>query len=399
MKLYLQMGHGMMSPAEELLGKWQTGTVILSPRDLEHQQMEKFSAKVTELGGEVLCDPQFYLPRADHEKLTNHTYWPSDYTTAGFIDGRLNEMLQKLWEDYCLKLNTSAFILPGCYASDIDEDWLDYHDKIIDASTGFTGKPKYATLCLSTDVLRSEEKIHTLLSHIEQWDVDGFYIVPEHSGVYYVDDPLWMVNLMDLCSGLKLLSKFVLVGYSTHQNLILSLAGTDAIASGTFVNVRKLPLSKFNEIVDDSPSRRKPWYYSPQALSEFQLSFLDMGQRGGILDLLKVDPIFSSEYADILFTGAKPTDTAFKEGKAFRHYLQCLKVQVEQSHRDTYKETLNALNVQLNTAERVLRECHSKGVLGKYRDFSDIIDVNRSAITVFDGIRGFVLDRAWDSII
>lgn len=388
-----------MSPVEELLEKWHSGTVILSPRDLDYQQMEKFSTKVIALGGEVLCDPQFYLPRADHEGLTQHTYWPNGYTTAGFTNNHLKAMLQKLWDDYCIKLNVSAFIVPGCYASDIDQEWLDYHDNIIAALTDFTGKPKYATLCLSVDVLRSEEKIHALLSHVEQWNVDGFYVVPEHSGQYFVDDPLWLVNLMDLCAGLKLMSKTVIVGYSNHQNLPLALAGADAIASGTFVNVRKFSLAKFREDEGDSTSRRKPWYYSPQALSEFQVNFLDMGQRAGILDLIKADTSFGSEYGDILFTGAKPTDTAFKEGRAFRHYLQCLKVQVDQSQRNSYKETLNALNVQLNTAERVLSECHSKGVLGKYRDFSDIIDVNRSAITVFDGIRGFVLDRAWNSII
>lgn len=72
-------------------------------------------------------------------------------------------------------------------------------------------------------------------------------------------------------------------------------------------------------------------------------------------------------------------------------------MQVEQSRRDTYKETLNGLNIQLNTAERILTECHSKGVFGKYRDFSDIVDVNRSAIILFDSVRGFVLSRAWNS--
>ena len=71
MDLFLQMGYGMMGHAKELIKKWHGGTVILSPRDMTLLQMEKFSKEIKNNGGEILIDPQFYIPRADHEKLIN----------------------------------------------------------------------------------------------------------------------------------------------------------------------------------------------------------------------------------------------------------------------------------------------------------------------------------------
>jgi hypothetical protein len=203
---------------------------------------------------------------------------------------------------------------------------------------------------------------------------------------------------MDFCAGLKNLNKKVIVGYSNHQHLCLAAAKVDAIASGTWINVRVFPIDKFRNPEPDSVSRRTTWYYCPQALSEYQIAFLDMAQKAGILDKIKADGSFQSKYADILFSGASPTTVKFSEREAFRHYLQCLKIQADQATRGTFNETINGLIMQLETANQLTQYFRSYGVRGKNRDFSEVVDINISAIDSFKNTRGFMFSKKWDLI-
>ncbi len=59
--MYLQIGAKMMGLSRELFELWGGGTAILSPRDLEPKQIEKFGQELTQLKGDVLVDPQFFL--------------------------------------------------------------------------------------------------------------------------------------------------------------------------------------------------------------------------------------------------------------------------------------------------------------------------------------------------
>jgi len=87
MDLHLQVGWGMMGMSCELFDLWEGGTAILSPRDLEPEQLDRLSADLVARNGRTLLDPQFYLPRADHHRLTKHEYWPNNYDTVGFSSG------------------------------------------------------------------------------------------------------------------------------------------------------------------------------------------------------------------------------------------------------------------------------------------------------------------------
>ena len=46
MRLYLQFGHGMMDHTVKLLADWGEGGVILSPRDLDQDQLERMAIRV-----------------------------------------------------------------------------------------------------------------------------------------------------------------------------------------------------------------------------------------------------------------------------------------------------------------------------------------------------------------
>lgn len=399
MELYLQYGHGMKKLSIDLIKKWGAGTVILSPRDLTTDKISTYSEDFIKVNGKTLLDPQLYYPRANHERLISHDYWPDNYST-GFLTDRasLNNLLAKI-KDLNQNAITSDYILPGLFCSRVDEDWYYIQELIIDKSvTTMSDKKRFATLCLSYEVLRFEEQIEELVVRSESWDIDGYYIIAEHpNGQYLVDDPMWLGNLLILTSGLKLQGRKVIVGYSNHQMLSLATANVDAIASGSWLNVRNFTSQRFNIPEEKSISRRAKWYYCPQSLSEYKIPFLDIAFRSNILDQMAPDKTLKSNYAQVLFTGAQPSLTNYKEGDSFRHYLDILREQAILSSRSTFNETISAHEILLNIAERYIRLFHKFGVRGQDRDYSNIIDVNRAAISLLQNARGFILSRQWNA--
>ncbi len=398
MDFYLQFGWGMKEHCCHLVKKWGNGTVILSPRDIEPSHIISFSNRLNTINGKTLFDPQLYNPRADHHRLIRHDYWPNSYSTGAFTNkGNASSLFKRLKEvnDHA---NTHSYIIPGTYCKDFDSDWIHVQHTFIDlASEYFEGKDKFATICLSPEIIRSADNIEGLLNLSEKWTCEGFYVVPEHPrDNYLVDDPVWLSNLLILCSGLKLQGKKVIVGYSTHQLLCLSAANVDAISSGNWLNVRSFSTNKFEQPKVEEERRKALWYYCPQSLSEYKLPFLDMGYKANSLEVLKPDSALGSNYADILFSGAQPSLTAFSSRDSFRHYLHCIKSQCALLSRKSYQESLSAQHVFLESAERIISILHSIGVRGQHRDFHDYVDVTRSALSALDNARGFVLSRSWD---
>lgn len=397
MELYLQFGHGMMEHCRELLGSWNGGTAVLSPRDLKPERLPTFASELTQLSNvSVLVDPQFYVPNSDHERLCSHSFWPNDYESQMFWQGSpLNELLTEL-----LAVNTSCgsrdFILPGMLATRIDDDWLATQRAILDEAAALNADlPLLSTIALAADVAKDQTQVGALLESAENWNPDGYYLVCEHPGDYLVEDPNWLANVLDIVAGLRLAGKRVIVGYANHQLLAAASANATAICSGTWMNVRSFPPQKFQAAVEDEIRKRAKWYYCPQTLSEYKLTFLDIAHRQGLLDSMRPPSELDGGYVNMLFSGAQPTTTDFSEQAAFRHYLHALHEQVAASHAATFDDTVGIHEQSLDSAEDMLESLAAAGVRGQKRDFADIVDVNRAALSVLSSTRGAMLRRRW----
>jgi len=401
MELYLQYGHGMKAHSEELIKSWNGGAVIFSPKNMTLEQMKDAASKIKSYNGHVYLDPQFYIPRSDNGNLNEHSFWPLNYSTNSFFNGSgITDMINTLVDDYLLPIKASAFIIPSFYLEKIDEDWNRLTDLFIDVSMkkSFHGE-KILTLCIDDKVLSSEESINDLFEKIEDYPVDGYYIIPKHpNSDYLVSDVNWLLNLIDLCAAIKLQKKKVIVGYSSHQFLLLSLAKIDALAAGTWLKTRNFPLTDFDDSEEQGYARRTTWYYCPQALSEYQINYLDIAFKLGLLENLKAPDKYGSTYSDILFRGAQPSTTNFREPNAFRHYLQCLKKQCEESPKNSYEATKDYLRILFETANDLTNYFKQNGIRGKSRDFSEVAESNLSIIDAFDNLRGLVYKTSWNHI-
>jgi hypothetical protein len=401
MDMHLQFGYGMMDHCRTLLSEWGGGTTILSPRDLDPHQLTRLASDLTKTpGGNVLLDPQFFLPHADHERLVSHDYWPNDYSTTNFWQG--TELRGLLGKIFALndQLHSSAVLLPGLYAERVDDDWLAHQKLTVDeAKTLSEGRMLFATVALAAEALARDEDLDELLASAETWDVSGVYVVCERPrGEYLTTDASWMANLLDLVAGLRLKGKRVIVGYCNHQMLVLAAAAANAIASGTWMNVRSFPPEKFRAVYDDEIKQRSTWYYGPVSLSEYKIPYLDIAKKQGLLSMLAPPPGMGGGYADALFAGAQPTSIKWTEQAAFRHYLNCLREQTLNAVAPTFDETADAHDRALDAAESLLASLHAAGVKGQQRDFRECIDVNRAALAVLRTSRGPMLRRKWATL-
>ena len=400
MELFLQFGYGMMEHCRHLISSWGGGTVVLSPRDLNDRQLRSLSSDLIKLGGKVLLDPQFYLPHADHVRLCSHNYWPESYDTGAFFQGAaLTKLLEKLI-DLNNEIATNEIILPGLLANELDDAWLETQRAFLQTGREMSGGKKVlGTIALNSDTTRIQDNIALLLESASDWDVDGFYIVCEHpNGDYLVGDPNWLANVLDLTAGLRLSGAKVIIGYCNHQLLSASLVRANAICSGTWMNVRSFPPSKFRTKYDDEIKQRATWYYCPAALSEYKIPFLDIAQRQNILVEMAPDDDLDGGYARRLFEGLQPTTVGISEQHAFRHYLHCLRGQVRNLEKLDYNTAFTSQNNMLSNASSMLSRLVHVGVRGQQRDFSEITDVNLSALSIVDSLRGPILKRRWQDL-
>jgi len=399
MKFYIQMGHGMQCICRDLSMLWNGATTILSPLNISEDKLSFFSQSLLKLNGQVILDPQMYSPRKYHKNLQKYSYWPKKDITNIEL-GEYKIVLKSLYR-INEQIQSEAFILPSSTTGRIDELWNNIQNAIANQAKQITNsKDLIHTIALKSEVLSDEYQVEKIIQYTNQWNVDGVYIVCEHPERYYlVDKPLWVVNLLSLVAGIKRQGKSVIVGYTNHQMLCLSLAKCDAIAAGTFLNLRWFQPEHFETIDgDNEKSKRTKWYYCPQAFSEYKLTYLDVAKKANLLSRMSPPKTMANTFSKILFGDVIPSSTNYSEGDSHRHYLHCLKVQCELATKATYKETRDAHLALLETASRLTTGLRNEKIKGQDRDFSEIVDVIEAAISIFDKEYGFSLSKEWNSL-
>ena len=392
MKLKLQFGYGMKGMSEQLATVLPGLSVVLSPRDIDQNRAILFAAKMHKNGGSVLLDPQVYALSGsqDLKVIPAYDFW--QHRAIEDIDW--SESVNRL-QDINARLESEATILPAPYTKKVDSHYLRAQDAVATAAAKGGGHSVFMTLCLAPRVMSSEKDLAFLLSKVDDWEVDGYYIIPERpDGDYLTDDPLWMANLLRLCAGLKLKGKQVLVGYASHQLLSLSCAGVDAIASGTWMNVRSFTMDKFLAHSKKDYAKRKAWYYCPQSLSEFSVQYLDIAHARQKLSAMRPMMEKCIPYVGMLFGGQKPSLCSFGESDAFKNYLVALASQCEEvSQGKSFTERYDKMIGLYKSAAELLTFLHKYEIRGQSRDFEDYVDVSISALDMFKEDHGFLLDH------
>lgn len=396
MKLYLQMGHGMQNISKSLVKLWGGGDIVLSPVNMEQSKALIYAQSIRELNGKILFDPQLFSPRNGHAKLQQYDYWPQGTISDSSILNFINRKLLKLNID----LGCDKIILPG---GSIDEsNFTKIYSQIIKSADYFrieTDKKLLATICLKSGAVRNLQFIEEIIEPLKKIDVDGYYLILEPSkGEYINTDNMWAMGMIKLIACLKLQHREVLVGYSSHQNLLLSLAKVDGICSGTYANTRAFQPKRFQLQNDKEVMKKSTWYYLPDAFTEYKATFLDVAKQRNFLNYFEPQLNYKNNYSAMLFSGALPSSTNYNETNSFYHYLFCLRKQCELMTKPSYDETYSTYEFLLNCANNKIKQIKSKGISGQNRDFEPGIETNRIAMVALDEDYGLKLKLEWNNI-
>ena len=396
MKLYLQMGDKMQGYAKTLIKSWGNGSVILSPVNIKETRIAGFSESIHELNGQVLFDPQLFYPHNGHKNLIEYDYWPSGTLSERSISDTINKELLKLNNS----IKADKIILPCGTINELN--FTRILSQINQSALFFrnnTDKKILATLCISCEAIRNQQFIEDITQALSALDVDGYYLICQQPNDSYLNlDPLWEIQFVKLVACLKLVHKEVIVGYSSHQNLILSLAKVDGIAAGSYLNTRSFQPKKFRSIQEEGIKQRSVWFYVPEALSEYKALSLDVAQQRGFLGMFRPQGNYYNSYSSMLFSGATPSSTNYNEGNSFLHYLYCLNKQCQLLTKSSYEETLNTYEFLLNSAETKISQIRAKGIRGQNRDFYPAIETNNVAMAALNEDYGLKLKLEWNSL-
>lgn len=397
LELGLQFGFGMMEHCRFLVRSWAGGTVVLSPRDMTPAQMAQLSADIVKAGGDVLVDPQLYLPKSNHQRLTSHDHWPNGggLHSPTELPRVLNALVERNRE-----CQAHQVILPGTLANRVDGAWISTNDLLLDAAAraGIGAEQNILTVALGNDAVRDNRQVELLIEAIDRWTASAIYLIVEPPAQsYLVGDLTWITNVLDIVASAKLAGKRVIVGYANQQMLVAACAGADAICTGTWMNVRSFTQGRFLSLEDDEIKQRSTWYYAPHLFSEYKIPTLDIAKKIGLLDHLRTPPSYGSDFGEALFTVPQPSLAGFTEQHAFRHYLQSMRVQAEEFSRPTFDQSLGSYRSALDQAEETLLALRQKSITGQQRDFmgAECIDANRAALQVLEQNHGPRLRRMW----
>ena len=343
-------------------------------------------------------DPQFYFPHSNKPRLVEQKYWPKiSYDPTTFFQGAEVSKLIRRIVRLNRKLKTNEIILPGLFASPLNDAWVEAERCIVECGRRFSrGLPVITTVALDEETTRNPERIEYLLESAEDWDTDGFYLVFEHpDDEYLVSNKHWVTNILDLVAGLRLLGHKVIIGYCNHQMLLAASVKATAICSGSWKNVRQFTKGKFEQ--EPTGGRSVSWYYCPQALSEYKLSELDLAfhTNSALFFAMETAKRLGGQYASDLFSGQQPSDSDFKRRKSSLHYLDTLRNQVITMGRPTYIGTRRQQEALFARARVFARNVNRAGLSADDRDFSVIARTNLEASDAIHRIRGAILKRCW----
>lgn len=404
MEFYLQQGWGMKNMAIDLSNHMDSTNLIMSPRDTSKKQFTKWPKEFKEKDIKMLFDPQLYYPKLEHSRLAEHDYWDSSYITKlSSKDKNETEVLIESILEYNVSIDSDKFIIPSAMF-EFNDNWFELFSRnsitLIEATNKIVkDREVFLTVALPSNLLNypNKEFIDKFLITVENFEVDGYYLIAEPiNNSYPCRNPLWLSNFFNICAGLKLQGRKVIVGYANQQFLSLAITGVDAIASGNHLNCRKFT-NKFEDVKKIRMGAMPIYYYNSKALSEYPLEMLDYAMSVDEISSFKPDDNYNI-FTENIFDDILPSDSMFKETASFKHYLYLLYTQTINMKKDTYESTYKHCEELLNRADQEIKRLEKLGIYAENRGMGQCIAASRTALKSVNINWGDQLSLEWENL-
>ncbi len=381
----------MKSLQREFVEKHPGTGVILSPRHCKHDQAQRYVVEISQAGGRVLFDPQFYNPRTSRESITEYPYWTTNietFSTQDFTHDCAEDFCSRVLAYQISELNVDEAILPGRYANALTESWFETQFSI--ANTALVEQidiPVYSTIALGPDVIATAETLDWVIDEAIMWPTDGVYMVFRHpnSDRFLIHDDVFLYNILNALLSLEIAGKKVIVGYANQQMLITAAVGVHGLATGNFRNVRQFNPEIF---APEEDKIRTPavWYYDSKSLGEFRIQELELAYRRGMQELFSS----GSPFDQLLISASSPASVRWGQRLAFQHYLYCMHLQWTMLQSYPRADRAQTVIKMLDDASSRMDVLKDRGFNLGSRSFVSALEPSLSAV------RAIASDRAHD---
>jgi hypothetical protein len=263
MKIYHQIGHNLTWNIDAFNKGFGDG-MIFSPINLDLAKLNDVDSNIK---NKSLFDPQLYLLDSDRGKLNTYPYYPSNlksnFSTLD-IDEYNEEIAQKCVE--CQLQNSFEYItIPTRYFESNSENFLaDYTKCFIDPFCEYVRNncPKKSILLsiiVKPETLKNSTSCDELLNWItSHQDIDGVYLIFENRfNDKQIKDFDYLLSALRLIKVLKNSGLEVHIGYCNVEAILYALAMPDSVTIGSYENVRRFGIQRFEE-KDDLKSKPRP---------------------------------------------------------------------------------------------------------------------------------------------
>lgn len=360
MSAYMHMGHQTENLVCEK-GLTNYKGIVLSPINRTVENLIKDVSDFRKKGaGNILFDPQLYMPKATRGELPNYPYFDSALDT---IDLSSNPWWNKACDqiaEFVYSLNCNEVCSPIICPKVYNDDFF-----VLSTDAGSYLKKKlgkelqvYQSVMVRIEELVDNDRLMRIASIVSNTEADGYYVIFQSD----IEPRRELSKNEEISGAMKLISLLsktgldVIVAYTSSDMILYKIAGAKHCATGKFFNLRRFTKSRFDEPTNGGGGQIS------YRFEHFLLSFL---READILRLKKFG------YTSLLSNSSpsaywvQEIEKTMKEGKpwlalSWRHYLEWF---VEKEKELTITDAFSIGENWLRTAESSWIKLGDKNIL------------------------------------
>jgi len=264
MKIFAQQGYGPKDKLSRGLTDKVIGGTILSPRYLKHDKMQDKINELTDLGGQILMDPELYAaryisnPSSNLGNLETWNYFQMPKRSSLISGVAIDDVIQKSLEAQA-NLELQEWIAPNVYIENADSIEtaisLNFINRTKKVAQLCGDCPVFATLAISRDAVMAGagfQDIFDSLTAVES-PPDGYYLImgtqsnqpsanQVRSDLYH---PQVIAGWMYMNYVLSINGARIINGYCHLLSPLLGICGAEATASGWFSGLRQFSMNRY----------------------------------------------------------------------------------------------------------------------------------------------------------
>jgi len=226
---------------------------ILAPSHMERNDVLGLSNEIKNIS---IFDPQFFLPNTQIRALSSYDFFP-DRVANGFQTNEFGEELCEECAERCVRFqidsNFNKIIIPTRYLTGMPPSFIEQQNRLFVTpflnalESASNSKPVLLQLVLNDNMVKNEDYASDLLNWITSIQgISGVYLITDiNPRQKQLKDIEFLLAYLKFIDALRNNDLYVLLGFQNIESILLSIADPNAIAIGSYENLRMFNIRNF----------------------------------------------------------------------------------------------------------------------------------------------------------